>query len=165
MTDPTTETAPDGEPSRTSERWIYGGLRILKAGTVHAWIPEPPAGQRLPDELWYRFKTSGHWTVGGIYAATVARTEQHVELYGSPGPWMQRFDDRDAVARLEVLDRTARDQIARTALERRAAKDPALATAIRPLLEVAAGLRTNTQVRALLAYVTEQIYAARWQRR
>jgi hypothetical protein len=165
MTDPTSETAPDGEPSRTSERSIYGGLRVLKAGTVHAWIPEPPAGQRLPEELWYRFKASGHWTVGGIYTATVARTGRHVELYGSPGPWMQRFDDREAVARLEVLDRTARDQIARTVQERRAAKDPALATAIRPLLEVAAGLRTDAQVRALLAYVTERIYAARWQRR
>jgi hypothetical protein len=165
MSDSTSETAPDGERSRTSERWIYGGLRVLKAGTVHAWIPEPPVGQGLPDEVWYRFKTSGHWTVGGIYTATVARTGRQVELYGSPGPWLQRFDDRDAVARLEVLDRTARDQIARTALERRAAKDPALAAAIRPLLEVAARLRTDAQVRALLAYVTEQIYAARWQRR
>ena len=93
----------------------------------------------------------------------MVRTEQHAELYGSPGPWLQRFDNREAVARLEVLDRAARDQIARTALERRAAKDPALATAIRPLLEVAAGLRTDAQVRALLAYVTEQIHTARWQ--
>jgi len=165
MTDPTSDTAPDGEPPRTSERWIYGGLRVLKAGTVHAWIPEPPAGGPLPEELWYRFKASGHWTVGGIYTATVVRTERHVELYGSPGPWLQRFDDQEAVVRLEVLDRAARDQIARTALERRAAKDPALASAIRPLLQVAGSLRTDAQVRALLAYVTEQIYAARWQRR
>lgn len=165
MTDPLSQTTPDGEAPRTSERWIYGGLRVLKAGTVHAWIPEPPDGGPLPDELWYRFKASGHWTVGGIYTATVARAEQSVQLYGSPGPWLQRFDDRDAVARLEVLDRAARDEIARTALQRRAAKDPALAAAIRPLLQVAAGLRTGAQVRALLAYVTEQIYAARWQRR
>ncbi|GIF00095.1 hypothetical protein [Paractinoplanes rishiriensis] len=52
-----------------------------------------------------------------------------------------------------------------SALERRAAEDPAFDAAIRPLLELAAGLRTDTQVRALLAYVTEQVYAARWRRR
>jgi hypothetical protein len=164
MTEPTTEPAPTDEPPRTTERWIYGGLRILTNGTVHAWLPEPPAGQPLPEEHWYRFKSSGHWMVGGLYTATVARTDERVQLYGSPGPWLHRFEDRDAVARLEVLDRTARDQIARTALERRAAKDPALTTAIRPLLDVAVSLRTDTQVRALLAYVTEQIYSARWRR-
>jgi hypothetical protein len=166
MTEPITEPEPSGdEPARTTERWIYGGLRILNARTVHAWLPEPAAGQPLPEELWYRLKANGHWIVGGIYTATVTRTDQRVQLYGPPGPWQQRFENRDAVARLEVLDRSARDQIARATLQRRAANDPALATAIRPLPELAAGLRTDAQVRALLAYVTEQIYAARWRRR
>jgi hypothetical protein len=164
MTAPT-EPAPADEPPHTTERWIYGGLRMLNTGTVHAWLPEPAAGRPLPEELWYRVKAKGDWMVGGIYTATVTRAGQRVQLYGSPGPWLQRFEDREAVARLEVLDRAARDEIAHNALKRRAAKDPALATAIRPLLELAAGLRTDAQVRALLAYVTEQIYAARWRRR
>lgn len=164
MTERTTESALADEPT-TTERWIYGGVRVLNAGTVHAWIPEPGAGQQLSDELWYRLKAGGHWVIGGVYTATVARSAQRVQLHGSPGPWLHRFADRDAVARLEVLDRSARDEIARTALQRRAAKDPALAAAIRPLLELAAGLRTDAQVRALLAYVTEQVYAARWRRR
>jgi len=164
MTEPTTEPVPADEPPRTTERWIYGGLRVLKTSTVHAWLPEPAAGQPLPEELRYRPKAKGHWIVGGIYQATVTRTDQRVQLYGAPGPWLQRYDDRDGIARLEVLDRQARDEIAHTA-QRRAAQDPALAAAIQPLLEVAASLRTDTQVRALLAYVTEQIYAARWRRR
>jgi hypothetical protein len=128
-------------------------------------MPEPETDEPLPDELWYRLKAEGRWIVGGIYQATVAGTDQCVQLYGAPGPWLYRYDDRDAVARLEVLDRQARDEIAHTALQRRAAKDPALAAAVQPLLEVAASLRTDTQVRALLAYVTEQIYAARWRPR
>lgn len=164
MTELDTESASD-EPPTTTERWMYGGARILNSGTVHAWFPEPAAGQPLPEELWYRFKAAGGWMVGGIYTATVVRRDQRVQLHGSPGPWLHRFDDAEAVARLEVLDRAARDQIARSALERRAAKDPALGATIRPLLELAAGLRTDTQVRALLAYVTEQVYAARWRRR
>ena len=108
------ESEPVEEPPRTTERWIYGGLRVLNTGIVHAWLPEPVAGRPLPDELWYRVKTKGGWMVGGIYTATVTRTGQRVQLYDAPGPWLQPFEDREAVAGLEILDRSARDQIART---------------------------------------------------
>ncbi len=159
MTDQKTTDKPDPAP----ERWIYGGLRLLDNKKVHAWLPEPAAGEPLGRELLYRHH--GSWVVGGIYQAMVARFEGHVHLHGSPGQWQQRLDDPVATGRLEVLDRQARDALALIALERKAAKDSALATAMQPLLEIAATLVTDAQVRALTAYVTEQIYIARFRRR
>lgn len=149
------------KPAPATERWINGGLRLLDGKKVHAWLPEPPAGEPLGRDLLYRHR--GSWVVGGIYQATVARFDDYVHLHGSPGPWQQRLDDPVTVGRLEVLDRQARDTLALLALERKAAKDPALAKAMQPLLEIAATLATDAQVRALSAYVTEQIYVARFQ--
>ncbi|MEV4706785.1 hypothetical protein [Actinoplanes sp. NPDC049316] len=145
------------------ERWIYGGLRLNDTKQVHAWIPEPAANEPLGEELWYGHK--GSWVVGGIYHANVARHDRGVSLYGKPSLWLQRYEDRAVVGRWEVLDRQARDTVALLALERRAAKDTALAEALEPLLDIAATLRTGGQRRALLAYVTEQVYAARTRRR
>ncbi|WP_203902852.1 hypothetical protein [Virgisporangium aliadipatigenens] len=144
------------------ERWIYGGLRLNGTKQVHAWLPEPPANTPLGEELWYGHR--GRWVVGGIYQANVARHEQRVSLHGRPSRWLQRYEDRTAVGRWEVLDRQARDTVAQLALERRAAKDTALAEALAPLLAIAATLRTGEQRRALLAYVTAQVYAARARR-
>jgi hypothetical protein len=150
------------QPVPVTERWIYGGLRMLKHKKIHAWLPEPPAGQPLGRELWYRHH--GSWLVGGIYQASVSRPDGAVNLHGAPGRWLQRLDDHVTVARMEILDRQTRDALALIALERKAAKDPALAKAMEPLLAVAATLTTEGQVRALMAYVAEQVYAARFRR-
>jgi len=151
------------DPVPAAERWIYGGLRLNDTKQVHAWLPEPSAGEPLGRELWYRHK--GGWVVGGIYQATVSRPGQHLHLHGTPGPWLQRYEDRAAVGRLEVLDRQARDAAALLALERKAAKEPALAQALEPLLAIAATLVTDAQIRALMAYVSDQVYVARFRRR
>jgi len=150
-------------PDPAAERWIYGGLRLHEGKKVHAWLPEPVTGEPVGWELLYRKR--GSWVVGGIYQAMAARFGEHVHLHGQPGPWLQRYDDAAAVARLEVLDRQARDALALMALERKAAKDPVLADAVRPLLAIAAALVTDAQVRALIAYLTEEIYVARFRRR
>jgi hypothetical protein len=159
MTDQKTADKPAPSP----ERWIYGGLRLLDDKKVHAWLPELTQGQPLGGELLYQHK--GSWVVGGVYQAMVSRFEKLVRLHGSPGPWQQRLDDAATVGRLELLDRQSRDALALIALERKAAKDPALAKAMQPLLEIAATLVTDSQIRALTAYVTEQVYVARFRRR
>ena len=50
MTEPNTESASD-EPPTTTERWMYGGARILNSSTVHAWLPEPPPTPECPASL------------------------------------------------------------------------------------------------------------------
>lgn len=61
--------------------------------------------------------------VGGVYEILVSRPADTVRIHSTPGPWLHQFPDRDAVARLEIADRTARDAVALLALHRKAAKN------------------------------------------
>jgi hypothetical protein len=148
------------EPVPVAQRWVHSGLWMLKGRKI-AWLPEPAAGDPLGSKLWRQH--DGSWVVGGICQASVSRHDRHVHLHGAPSRWLQRLDDHVSVARW--MSSTGRPRRARThGPERNAAREPALAKAMEPLLAIAATLVPDAQIRALMAYVQEQVYVARFRR-
>jgi hypothetical protein len=70
--------------ARPTERWVYGGIRVLDSKRVHAWIDA--AGR----ELLYAFARSGNWAIGSFYTAQVTRNglqdyaARHTRLHRGP---------------------------------------------------------------------------------
>src|SRR5439155_11085130 len=68
-----TETEP------TEERWAYGGIRLLRAERMFAWLPDAGSGE----ELLFR-PMKGSYTVGLVYRVFVTRSDGRVVMHGWP---------------------------------------------------------------------------------
>jgi hypothetical protein len=146
-----TGPAENPAPATSTERWVYGGIRVLNGKRVHAWID--PHGH----ELLYSHKRSGHWAIGRYYTADVIRTGTRTQLYGTP----MYTGDRDAGDELRrqlwVKDTAARTRLADLAAERKAAQRNAIDEALQPLLAAASVLRTGADRDAFIAYVLRRL--------
>jgi hypothetical protein len=148
--DPDTDAGPD----TTTERWIYGGIRVLDGKRVHAWID--PGGR----ELLYAHKRAGNWAIGSSYTAQVIRTGPSTALYGTP-TYTGNGDTPDELRReLWANHLAARTRLSDLTQERKAAQRNAIDEALRPLLAAARTVKTSADRDALIAYVMRQLITA-----
>jgi hypothetical protein len=141
----------EGEVTAVTQRWVYGGLRVLNDKRVHAWLD--PTGRELP----VRAQRGGGWAIGGYYTARVVRDGEATKLAGTPS-YTGDGDARDELRReLWAKDTAARTRLARLAQERRHARRNAIDEALQPLLAAARTLKTSADRDALIAYVMRQL--------
>jgi hypothetical protein len=148
--------APDDE-QKTTERWTYGGVRVLERKKVHAWLDESG------EEHLFAPKRAGHWAVGYVYDVTVIRFRSdpaRVQMVASSATFTGGEADDEARLRLSALDRVARAELARITQERNAARRDALDEAMQPLLKLSAEMRTSADRDALIAAVLRRMTTA-----
>lgn len=138
------------------ERWAYAGRRPAKnSGLLGAWVPEDSTGD---DQMRYWPEGSRVYVIGGIYELQVIRSETgSMTRRGDPHYTGDRLSDHQLRARWEIEDRHASRAAGRERAEKRHRKDTVLATALIPLQQIAAGLKTRSQLAALQEYVAGQL--------
>ncbi len=144
----------DQARNAATERWIYGGIRVLDGKRVHAWI-DPAGRERL-----YAHKRGGHWAIGSYYTARVTRNGPHTALYGAPAYSGDGYADDELRRRLWAEDIAARAQLTLLTQERSDARRNAIDEALAPLLAIARTLKTGADRDAFTAYVIRHLIAA-----
>jgi len=115
------------------ERWAYGGIRLLHAERMFAWLPDSGNGQEL-----LLVPMKGSYTVGLLYRVWVTRADGRAIVHGWP-----RYANRRVEPGLAALLR-AEHYAAHTRLALARIKPPpigriALDEAIEPVRVIARG--------------------------
>ena len=154
-----TDTNAAGEDTeRTTERWVYAGIRVTRQGKrAAAWIDE--GGH----ELLFGERTADY-VIGAAYEARVRRQGEGTSLYGKPRFAASRDPGDPQPAVWEVESRAAKIRLTCASRERQAAKQSALDEALAPLEEIAARLRTKDEIDALITVVTRRLATAQYRR-
>ena len=139
------------DPVTITERWIYGGIRVLNDRRIHAWI-DPNGHQCL-----YQLKRAGSWVIGGYYTGKVARNGDATTLYGTPHYTGDGNAGDDVRRDLWAKDAAARTRLALLAQERNEARRNAIDEALDPLLTLARTAKTSADCDALTAYVLRRM--------
>lgn len=147
----TDQSDEENPVATTTERWIYGGIRVLHDRRIHAWID--PNGQ----QCLYQLKRAGSWVIGGYYTARVARNGDATTLYGTPHYTGDGNAPDDVRRDLWAKDTAARTRLALLAQERNQARRTAIDEALDPLLTLARTAKTSADRDALTAYVLRRM--------
>jgi hypothetical protein len=136
------------------ECWIYGGVRVSRTSKrTHLWID--------PEDTERYYNDTGWFTIGGIYDVEVTRKDGHV-MRTEPLYTGERIDDLERRKALELKDALAKTRLSKLSLERKHRDDNAIETALIPVQELAATLRTRNDRDAFIAIVVRSICDAAW---
>jgi hypothetical protein len=133
------------------ERWVYLGVRQGRGSTTYyAWRDE--AG----DELGYD-KVKAR-VFGGIHTVQVSRIDERVTVRSDT----VRFtgDRADDAAAIEINALQRERELALIRLERNAKRTKTIDDALTSVLEIAQGLKTYSDRRALLDYISSKVHSA-----
>jgi hypothetical protein len=137
------------------EQWVYAGVRDNAGKRSHAWIDEQDV------ERWYSDKST--FVIGGIYDVKVSRTPgtstPDSVRRATPVYTGQKVDQAQRQA-MFTQDHLAKVSLARALAERKDAKVDELERALRPLIDIAATLRSQYDRDAFAALVLRQINTA-----
>ena len=144
----------DIEP--TVEWWAYGGIRMLHAERLVAWLTDSGNGEEL---LFLPVRRSGSFTVGLIYRVSVSRPEGRIRMHGSPDKAHGRVEPTLA-ALLRAEHHAAQARLALMRMKPPPLGHIALDEAIEPIRAIARGLPSRADRTALLAYVVAEASSA-----
>jgi hypothetical protein len=136
------------------ERWAYGGIRVLHAERMHAWLPDSGDGEQL---LFRPVK--GSYTVGLVYRVFVIRADGRVVMHGWPS-YVNRRVERDLAALLRAERYAAQARLALARMKPPPLGRIALDEAIEPVRAIARGLTSRADRTALLGYVVAELSSA-----
>lgn len=125
---PDTTAADTGEPEPTTERWVFGGSRIIKGKRYHAWID--PSGTEL------LYAPVGSPTVGSIYEVKVARRDDIISKYKHATVYTGDRADPELRDRLFAQHRAAETALSLASRERADKRDDPVEKAIERLVEL-----------------------------
>lgn len=127
------------------ELWVFGGTRVAARKKSYAWFTLDATDEK--DSLEYAAPTKNAGptpVVGGVYRVRVVRSTRvekgktiAVTSKYRDHAYVDRHEDRELVARLELAHRLAETELAAYRRETDAKRDSALAEAMEPLLTLA----------------------------
>jgi hypothetical protein len=142
------------EAEPVEERWVFGGLRLLKGKRVHAWLVpgDPDDAERL-------FKAKSTHVIGAVYLVRVIRENGSIFRVGESAVFTGDMGvSEEERRRLTAADRAASTRYAEERRERIAKNDDALADLIAPLQKIATEMRTHHERAAFISYVTAELW-------
>jgi hypothetical protein len=160
-TDPTDADRDGGEPAETgdgfvTESWTYLGRRITRTDdtAVQVWLDA--AGEE------HRFGAGRgpNPVVGGIYQLPVHRNAATNSLRIQPGQarYRGRHDNPVHIGQWQAADITTATRLAEQRLEASARRRNTLDDALKPVLDIAAGLKAYADKDTLARYITRRIH-------
>jgi hypothetical protein len=146
---------PESTEATTTERWVFGGLRVGgNHKRLHEWVA--PGGERR------LFAAAGSYAIGSIYEAKVTHgADGLIHLHGKPAYTGERCDDDELVGQLAARARAAETALSLVARERAAKRTDPVEAAIGQLAELASHVPA-VQRQAFLVYVTTRLTKAAW---
>jgi hypothetical protein len=141
----------DAVPGTTTQRWIYGGIRVLDGKRIHAWID--PAGR----ELLYAHTRSVSRAIGSYYTTQVVRAGSSTSLYRTPTYAADGYAPDEQRQQLWAKDTAARARLADLNQQHKAAQRNAVDEAQRPLIAAAHSLKTSADRDAFTTDMMRQL--------
>jgi len=137
-------------PETVTEIWTFAGRRLDAKGRAHhEWIPSEG------ETLW--FKVTGSYVIGGRYDVQVIHHPAGgTSMRGVP-TYIRPIQDTEQIAVWEAQDKASQTTAAVLRRERSAAASSELDRALGPLLTIAARMKTQAEIDALVAMVTRKI--------
>jgi hypothetical protein len=130
------------------EEWVYlGQCRLQGGGTGHEW--------RTPDGKPVVYAKLKARVLGGVYQLNVRRTDERVTV--QPGTLSYSGHQVEDAAAIQLIGMEAERKIKVKRLEANTSRTAQLDEALAPLLELARGLKTYSDRRALLDYVASKV--------
>lgn len=120
----------DTTPPRGTERWVFGGSRVVRGKRMHAWVDA--------DHTMMLFASRGSYTVGSGYEVDVTRSgDGGVTMHGTPR-YAGRGGDTELIDQLSAEHRAAELLLASLARERADKQDDPIERAIQRLAHLTA---------------------------
>lgn len=117
-------------PTRGTERWVFGGSRVVRGKRLHAWVDA--------DHTLMMFGSRGSYAVGSAYEVDVTRSgDGGVTMHGTPR-YDGRGGDTELIDQLSAEHRAAELLLASLARERADKQDDPVEQAIQRLAHLTA---------------------------
>jgi hypothetical protein len=142
-----TEAAPAS--NFVEEEWTYMGPSSTTTG---AFVWRDGDGHRM---VYKKFRAR---VFGGLHTIRVERVDSHTYVSGEPVYTGRQSEDAGQI-QITALDVERRLRTKR--LEANTSRTQTIDEAIAPLLELAGGIRSMSDRRALLDYITARVYTAK----